>query len=160
SPVLFGAFQRGDFFEPSAPRWNELARVSRSAIVFADHWGGSASDAEGPIRAELDPNAPLRREWAVICDAYDATACLSAWELPGQASTPDRQRVFEAIWTVDPVAVRDAARVAANVAASAGVLSAQPLLYELADAPAPRATSPSGVTALLNRVVAYVDKLA
>ncbi|GAC1383407.1 MAG: hypothetical protein NVSMB48_16570 [Marmoricola sp.] len=160
SPVLFGAFQRGDLYAPSAPRWNELARISRAAIVFADRWEGSASDAEGPIRAELDVSAPLRREWAVICDAADATACLSAWELPGQASTPDRQRLFEAVWTVDPVAVRDGARVAASVAASAGVLTAQPLLYELADAPTPRITLPTGVTALFNRVVAYVDRLS
>jgi len=159
SPVLFGAFQRGDFYEPSAARWGELSRVARSAIVFADHWGGSADDADGPIRASLAEDAPMRREWAVVCDAFDATACLSAWELPGQAGVADRERLFEAIWTVDPVAVRDAARVAANVAASAGVLVAQPLLYELAAAPTPRATTPTGVTALFNRVVAYVDRL-
>jgi len=159
SPVLFGAFQRGDFFEPSAPRWTELSRVARSAVVFADHWDGTADDAVGPIRATLPADAPMRREWAVVCDALDSTACLSAWELPGQTEVPDRQRLFEAVWTVDPVAVRDAARVAASVAASVGVLAAQPLLYELADPPAPRITTPSGVTALFNRVVAYVDRL-
>lgn len=158
-PVLFGAFQRGEFYEPSAPRWSELARVARSAIVFADHWGGTAADADGPIRATLDEAAPMRREWAVVCDALDSTACLSAWELPGQSEVPDRQRIFEAIWSVDPVAVRDAARVAASVAADAGVIAAQPLLYELADPPAPRSTTPSAVTALFNRVVAYVDRL-
>lgn len=159
TPVLFGAFQRGDFFEPSAPRWNELSRVARSAIVFADHWEGTADDAVGPVRATLSADAPMRREWAVVCDALDSTACLSAWELPGQTDVPDRQRIFEALWTVDPVAVRDAARVAARVAADAGVLAAQPLMYELADAPAPRVTTPTGVTALFNRVVAYVDRL-
>jgi DICT domain-containing protein len=159
SPVLFGAFQTGDFYEPSAPRWTELARVARSAIVFADAWDGNAADAAGPVRAALAPDAPMRREWAVVCDALDSTACLSAWELPGQGSVPDRQRLFEAVWTVDPVAVRDAARVAASVAADAGVLVAQPLLYELADAPAPRVTTPIAVTALFNRVVAYVDRL-
>ncbi|RNL80162.1 DICT sensory domain-containing protein [Nocardioides marmorisolisilvae] len=159
SPVLFGAFQRGDFYGPSAARWTELSRVARSAIVFADHWGGTADEAEGPIRATLAEDAPMRREWAVVCDAFDSTAALSAWELPGQSEVPDRQRLFEAVWTVDPVAVRDAARVGANVAASAGVLAAQPLLYELADPPTPRSTTPTGVTALFNRVVAYVDRL-
>lgn len=158
-PILFGAFQRGDFYRPSAPRWTELSRVARSAIVFADDWEGTAADAEGPIRARLDDAAPMRREWAVVCDAFDSTACLSAWELPGQTDVPDRQRIFEAVWTVDPVAVRDAARVAASVAASAGVLAAQPLLYELADPPPDRVTTPTGVTALFNRVVAYVDRL-
>ncbi|MET3963174.1 DICT domain-containing protein [Marmoricola sp. OAE513] len=159
-PVLFGAFQRGDFYEPSAPRWNELARVARTAIVFADHWDGNANSAEGPIRSTLDENAPMRREWAVVCDALGTTACLSAWELPGQSEVPDRHRVFESVWTVDPVAVRDAARIAASVAADAGVLAAQPLLYELAETPAPRAASTAGVAALFNRVVAYVDKLS
>ncbi|MGO4255104.1 DICT sensory domain-containing protein [Marmoricola sp. RAF53] len=160
TPVLFGAFQRGDFYAPSAPRWTELARVARSAIVFADHWDGSAADAVGPIRATLAEDAPLRREWAVVCDAVDSTACLSAWELPGQTDVPDRQRIFEAVWTVDPVAVRDAARVAAHLAASAGVLAAQELVAELADAPAPRVSADPGVTALFNRVVAYVDRLS
>lgn len=159
TPILFGAFQRGGYYTPSAPRWAELARVARSAIVFADHWGDTADEASGPIRAPLADDAPLRREWAVVCDALDSTACLSAWELPGQTSVPDRQRLFEAVWTVDPVAVRDAARVAAHVAAGAGVLAARPLLYELADTPAPRITTPTGVTALFNRVVAYVDRL-
>lgn len=159
-PILFGAFQRGDLYEPSAPRWNELARVARSAIVFADHWDGGASDANGPIRASLSEDAPMRREWAVVCDALDATACLSAWELPGQSYVPDRQRLFEAVWSVDPIAVRDAARVAASIAAGAGVLAAQPLLYELADPPAPRITTAAGVTSLFNRVVSYVDRLS
>lgn len=159
-PVLFAAFQRGDFYEPSARRWQELSRVARSAIVFADEWDGTAGEAEGPVRARLDPDAPMRREWAVVCDALDSTACLSAWELPGQGQVPDRERIFETVWTVDPVAVRDAARVAAGVAANAGVLAAQPLLYELAGPPAIRSTTPAAVTALFNRVVAYVDRLA
>jgi MerR family transcriptional regulator, light-induced transcriptional regulator len=159
SPVLFGAFQRGGFFESSAARWNELARVARSAIVFADHWDGGPDEAEGPVRVTLSADAPLRREWAVVCDAFDSTACLAAWELPGQAGVPDRERVFETVWTVDPVAVRDAARVAASVAADAGVLVAQPLVRELADRPISRATAPAPTIALFNRVVAYVDRL-
>lgn len=159
-PVLFGAFQRGDFFEPSAPRWTELARVARSAIVFADHWGDHPADDRGPLRVSLGEHAPMRREWAVVCDAPDSAACLSAWELPGQSEVPDRQRVFEAVWTVDPVVVRDAARAAAGVAAAAGVSAAQPLLYELADAPARSATGAARATALFNRAIAYVDRLA
>lgn len=163
TPVLFGAFQRGDFYAPSAARWRELARVARSAIVFADEWPGSSDatvDTEGPVRSVLDPAAPMRREWAVVCDARDSTACLSAWELPGQADVPDRQRLFEAVWTVEASAVRDAARVAARVAAGAGVDGAEVLVRELAAPAAPRPTAPPAVTALFNRVVAYVDRLA
>ncbi len=36
APVLFGAFQEQRFYRPSAPRWNELARVARSTMVLAD----------------------------------------------------------------------------------------------------------------------------
>ncbi|WGY01329.1 MULTISPECIES: DICT sensory domain-containing protein [unclassified Nocardioides] len=158
-PVLFGAFQRGRFYEASAGRWAELSRVARSAMVFADEWDPGARADRGPVRVDLAADAPMRREWAVVCDALDSPACLSAWELPGQSGVPDRERVFEAVWTVDPVAVRDAARVAAGVAAGAGVAEAIPLLHDLAEPPASRITTPVAVTALFNRVVAYVDRL-
>lgn len=164
-PVLFGAFQRPEFYRPSAPRWEELARVARFAAVFADHWPAPAHAAAdpaplpGPVRATLAEDAPLVREWAVVCDARDSTACLAAWELPGQTDVPDRRRIFETLWTVDPAAVRDAARVATSLAIAAGVPDARALLDELAASPAPRNTAPAGVTALFNRVVAYVDRL-
>ena len=159
-PVLFAAFQRNDYYEPSAPRWKELARVARSTIVFADRWDGRADDAAGPVRVTLAEDAPMRREWAVVCDAVDSTAALSAWELPGQTAVPDRDRIFESVWTVDPVAVRDAARVAASVAADAGVLGAEPLVAQLADPPSHHTTTAAASSALFSRVVAYVDRLA
>ncbi|WP_408898048.1 DICT sensory domain-containing protein [Nocardioides sp. R1-1] len=158
-PVLFGAFQRGRFYEASAGRWAELARVARSAVVFADQWDAGAGASGGPVRVDLAPDAPMRREWAVVCDAPDSPACLSAWELPGQAATPDRERVFESVWTVDPAAVRDAARVAAAVAAGAGLPDAGSLLSGLAEPVEMGGAAPPAVTALFHRVVAYVDRL-
>jgi hypothetical protein len=101
----------------------------------------------------------MRREWAIVCDAVDLPACLAAWELPGQTTVADRDRIFEAVWTIEPQAVRDAARVCAQVARSAGVNEAAPLLYELAEDPVPRALDVAGATVLFNRVVAYVDRL-
>ena len=161
TPVLFGAFQRGDFYEPSAPRWNELSRVARSAIVFADHWEGNADDAFGPVRATLPADAAMRREWAVVCDALDSTACLSAWELPGQADVPDRQRVFECLWTTEPLAVRDAAAVCAEVAAVADPRMAQQPSFLGQGAPGAFAgTGPDlgTITNLVGRIIAYADK--
>jgi len=35
-------------------------------------------------------------------EAPDYPAMLTAWELPGQSTVPDRLRLFEAIWTVEP----------------------------------------------------------
>ena len=160
APILFGAFQRGDFYAGSSARWQELARVAKAAVVFADRWDTVTAQSDGPVRVELPENAPLQREWAVVCDAGDASACLSAWELPGQSRTPDRERVFETIWTVDPVVVRDAARVAANVAVAAGVVAVRPLVDELAGQPAVRTLTPADMSAFFNRVVAYVDHLS
>ncbi|QYJ03718.1 MerR family transcriptional regulator [Nocardioides panacisoli] len=157
-PLLFGAFQHADFYAPSAGRWSELNRAARATVVFADDWPDTEA-AGGPERITLAPDAPMRREWAVVCDAHDSTACLSAWELPGQGDVPDRHREFEAVWTVDPTAVRDAAAVAAHTAAGTGNARAAQLVEELAAKPTARETSPEAVTRLFNRVVSYVDRL-
>jgi len=157
-PVLFGSFQHERFFELAAPRWRELSRVARSSMVFGDFSSPTEPGSEPPTRVHLGADAPMRREWSVVCDAPDLSACLTAWELPGQVGVPDRDRVFESLWTVDPVAVRDAARVCAQVAQAAGVAEAQVLLYDLADAPPTTVTDIAGASALLNRVVAYVDR--
>jgi MerR family transcriptional regulator, light-induced transcriptional regulator len=160
SPIIFGGFQRSEFYLPSAPRWRELTRIARSAVVFADHWPDESLDARGPVQATLDPDAPMRREWTVVCDALDSTACLAAWELPGQTQVPDRQRIFEAVWTLDPAAVRSAAVIAAGIATRAGVVLPHDVEEELDGPLAPRTTTPAAATALFNRVVGYVDRLS
>ncbi len=159
SPVLFGSFQTEAFFVPSIPRWNELARVARSTMVFADFDELLDEGGATPIRVPLGADAPMRREWSVVCDAVEHSACLSAWELPGQTDVPDRHRIFEAVWTVDPRAVRDAARACARVAAANGAERATPLIYELTEDPVLQVTDPATTTALFNRIVAYVDRL-
>ena len=160
-PMIFGAFQKEGFYRAAEERWAELARVARSTMVFAE----LSSDPQDPqvqgtstTLVALPPEAPMRREWAVVCDAPDYPAMLTAWELPGQSTVPDRQRLFEAIWTVEPAAVRDAARACAQVAQQLGHPEGAPLLYELADNPPPPPVELLQATSLLNRVVAYVDR--
>jgi DICT domain-containing protein len=157
-PVLFGAFQEERFYAAAAPRWRELARVARSAMVLGDFPTTDTVAPGRPIRDPLADDAPMRRERVVVCDAPDLAACLTAWELPGQDDVPDRKRSFEVLWTVDPRAVRDAARVCARVAQEAGVAEAQAVLHALADEPAAMLPDIAGATALMNRVVAYVDR--
>ena len=101
----------------------------------------------------------MRREWAVVCDAPDYPAMLTAWELPGQSAVPDKQRLFECIWTVEPGAVRDAARTCAQVAQQFGHDEAR----RRCSTSSPRTRHPRRwscwqATSLLNRVVAYVDR--
>lgn len=156
-PMIFGAFQKAPYYQAAKERWTELARVARSTMVFAELPGPPAPDGRTTLVA-LPEDAPMRREWAVVCDAPDYPALLAAWELPGQSSVPDRQRLFESIWTVEPAAVRDAARACAQVAQQLGHPEGAPLLYELADNPPPPPVELLQATSLLNRVVAYVDR--
>ncbi len=156
-PMIFGAFQKASFYSAARVRWTELARISRSTMVFAEFHEEPAPVARTTF-VDLPEDAPMHREWAVVCDAPDYPAMLTAWELPGQSAVPDDRRLFEAIWTVDPAAVRDAARACAQVAQQLGHPEGAPLLYELAENPPPPARELLAATSLLNRVVAYVDR--
>lgn len=107
-PVLFGGFQRERFVRASYDRWLELSRTAMSTVVFADFTDPAALDGTRPVEVALPAQAPLNREWLVVCDAHDLPACLAAVELPG--------RRFEVLWSVDPRVVRDASLVSATLA--------------------------------------------
>ena len=125
---IWGAFQEERHYRAAQPRWSELARVAAGAVVLA---GFAQHDPDAsPVEVALTPDAPMRREWAVVCDAVDLPVVLTAWELPGQDATTDRERIFESMWTVDPEAVRDAARVCAAVARDAGATGLPDELHE------------------------------
>ena len=64
----------------------------------------------------LPADAPLNREWFVVCDAADLPAFLAAVELPRERAVADNRRTFEALWSVDPQVVRTASRAAAAIA--------------------------------------------
>lgn len=156
-PMIFGGFQQEHYYRAAEERWTELARIARSTMVFAA-FSSEPDPVERTTVVDLPDDAPMRREWAVVCDAQDYPAMLTAWELPGQSTVPDRRRLFEAIWTVEPGAVRDAARACAQVAQQLGHPEGAPLLYELAANPAPPPVALQQAASLLNRVVAYVDR--
>ena len=156
-PMIFGGFQKERYYRAAEERWTELARIARSTMVFAA-FSQEPDPVDRTTMVDLPEDAPMRREWVVVCDARDYPAMLTAWELPGQSTVPDRLRLFEAIWTVEPGAVRDAARACAQAAQQFGHPEGAPLLYELADNPAPPPVALLQAASLLNRVVAYVDR--
>ncbi|MDT0188268.1 DICT sensory domain-containing protein [Microbacterium sp. ARD31] len=115
-PLLFAGFQREEFLRHSQVRWAELARTARAAVTFA-HAAAPAPVADGLLtEVRLPDDAPLNREWFVVCDATDLPAFLAAVELPRERAVPDAQRSFEALWSVDPQVVRVASRAAAAIA--------------------------------------------
>ena len=174
-PTLFAAFQEARFYRQAEPRWRELARTARSAVVFADFASVEGSRDESDASTNVSTNAsadggttpgvdalhlpeeaPMRREWSLVCDAPDYTAALAAWELPGQDGVPDRDRLFEAVWTLEPRAVRDAARVSARLADVLAPSAAHDWSRLEALAPEP-SEDLRAATSLFQRLVAYLD---
>jgi DICT domain-containing protein len=154
-PLLVGAFQAGKFFQPSADRWRELARVADSAYVFADF--PATDDTASPALVAVPADSPLLREWIVLCDGPGLTAVLVAWEVPGQDHVNDFDRLYEAVWSLEPDVVRDASRTALAIATRSGSAQAAVGVAELAGAPLPAPTSQQVATAVFNRMVAYTD---
>jgi MerR family transcriptional regulator, light-induced transcriptional regulator len=111
-PILFGCFQRERFYRASASRWRELAAGAAFAAVFAD-FAAATEAGEGPAEVPVGRDHPLSREWAVVCDGTGHDVCLFGWERPGSEAGGRR---FEAVWSVEPEVVREAARICAQVA--------------------------------------------
>ena len=161
-PRLFGAFQRESFYRQAQPRWQELARTSEVAVALADFGamrsGGTGGTEPGGIEVvHLPEEAPMRREWSLVCDAPDHAAALAAWEVPGQVGVPDKDRVFEALWTLDPREVRVAARVCAELV---DVLLPEST-YDwsgLEQLPAAASTDLRAATSFFQRMTAYLDR--
>ena len=119
--LLFGSFQHSRYFRGSAARWRDLARTARLTVVFAEFDGPAGTSAPelepgSLVTLPLPADAPLRREWSLVCESSQYPACLSGWELPGQHDVADADRRFEVVWTLDPAAVRDAALICALLA--------------------------------------------
>jgi DICT domain-containing protein len=157
SPWLIGAFQQERFWRPAAGRWRDLSVRSAVAVVLVTlprraHRGNLW---EVPLPA----NAPLTREWAVVCDSPTFAACLVGVERPGRRGGRAASH-FEALWTIEPRAVRATASAALRFAAD--------VVPELGDVAASRRelgvdTSPADVarnaTALTNRLLTTFDAL-
>lgn len=154
-PLLIASFQREAHYRSAEARWRELAERAERAIVLADF--SSARQPPGaPVEVPVDRSDPLWHEWSLVCEGVDYTACLSAWEPPGQDGTADLERTFETVWSVEAEVVREALRLALSLATRL----APELAADVADRlerPAPRSRDEMRmVTALTSRMVAYV----
>ncbi len=162
APVLFGAFQHEEFYREVEPRYRRISQFSNAAVAFADFKELRRPEG-GPIEVPIAPEDKLGNEWAVIVDAPGYTACLLAWEMPGvtQPGDPgDMDRRFEAIWTLDPRATRKASQVAARLVGRADPELGRSLETMLEERPLGRDSPAPTLTALTNRMVAYMEAAA
>jgi DICT domain-containing protein len=153
--LLFAAFERQRYYRRSQARWRELARTAQTAVAFAD-FAGPSGPGVTPLEVPVPAGAPLRREWALVCDSRDYPACLAGWEFPGQDDTPDGDRRFEVIWSLSPRVVRDAAMICAQLAElfSPGLA----LLDQLPAEPSPPASADlERATGLLTRMISNLE---
>ena len=156
--VMFGAFQVERHYRQSEARWHELARTAEAAVVFADFRDLRVVPG-APVEVPLELDDPLTREWALVCDAPRYAACLAAWELPGQRGAIDSERRFETIWSVDPLVVRDAARVGAGLVSAVVPELARRLAAGLeSEPPRPGPDELAVLSELTSRMVAYVGR--
>jgi DICT domain-containing protein len=112
--LVFGSFQRREFFQAAEPRWRELARTARLAVAVAD-FSEIAQPQLAAAQVPLQVHHPMAREWTVIVDGPGAHACLTAWEHPGDGDLPDHARRFEVIWSFEREIVRAASEVATEL---------------------------------------------
>ncbi|HYI37989.1 MAG TPA: DICT sensory domain-containing protein [Thermoleophilaceae bacterium] len=153
--MLFGGFQREHFYRAAQPRWRDLAACAECSFVLADFDHLETPD-DGPVEVPIDDTEPLGREWALVYDAQAFGAVLSAWERPGQEEVADLDRRFEALWSVEPELVRDASTVAYGIVERVAPDVVQGIEKMLSRPVEPQHPTLAQVTALTNRMVAYV----
>ena len=154
-PLLFGCFQREAAYRESEHRWRDLARTAQGAFVLAE-FPRMRRPRAAPVEVPIRPRDPLVREWAVVCDAPQRAACLVAWERPRVLHAP---RVFETVWTIEPLVVRAAARICADLVGLSAPDLVADLRPRLADRPAPVDVGAQlrAAVEVAGRVVLYAD---
>lgn len=155
-PLVFGAFQREEFYLRSAPRWRELARTAEACVVFGD-FGDPVDPTARPVRVPLEVDSPLLREWAVVVRSADLSTVLTAWEVPER--DPGGDRWFETVFSFEPDAVRVAVDTCLAAARTAGVPEQAVLIEPGAVGVEPPRTPSPGVDALVLRAFGYLQDL-
>lgn len=157
---LLGGFQHERFYRLAERRWRDLSRTARGAWVMAAFEEPSKpEDGDGPVEVALPETALMVREWVLICVAPEFPAVLAAWELPGQDGVTDMDRVFESVWSLDPRATLDAARVFTGVMDELGQ-DTSVLRRELDRLPAPSVEEVQHATNCFIRVLGYLERLS
>ena len=155
--VLFGAFQREAAWLVARPRWDAMARDAHVAAVFADF---PRAERHGNLwHVPVEPRSDLAMEWSVVCDAPGFAGCLVGREVPGARTARGRRR-FEAVWSLDPMVVRDAARIGASIAGSSCPEFAEAVAARLRGDPRPGRSGLAEATTFMNRVFVHLTRLA
>lgn len=114
------------------------------------------TDEPGPVRIMLPTGSPLRREWALVCDAVHHPACLVGWERPDIGDGSGGRRLFEMIWSVEPAVVRRAAQFSLALVGASRPDLAEPLRHRLSGPVPPASEDLLRASSLLDRMIGYL----
>jgi DICT domain-containing protein len=169
-PLLFASFQRERYYRSAEPRWRELSRTARTAVVFADFPEAPSpavgATADAPVEVSVPFRAPLNREWVLVCDSVDYPGCVVGWERPApdtpqavdqttQRAPAQSARRFETFWSVEPRVVRDAARICAGLVGAYSP-SGRTDWPELWDTPPEASSATRRASGVLDRMLGYL----
>jgi MerR family transcriptional regulator, light-induced transcriptional regulator len=146
--TIFGGFQTESAYDISRRRWSELARTAASAVVFADF--ARPALRRRPVQIPLDPEAVLRREWAVVIDGPSFAACLAGWEEPEVIAGEARR--FEMTWTLEPRLVRSATHACIDLVRPVAPELAASIEAAVSGMPAPAPPEVRAATLVTNRM--------
>jgi DICT domain-containing protein len=152
-PVVIGAFQEERNYRAVEHRWRRMAKVADAVLVFGRFKGVQAGAEDEPVELPIGEADPLGHEWAVVVDAPGYAACLVGWEVPSEG-----ERVFEAVWTMDPAIVRRAAQVGAALAGRLAPEAGERAQALLSDRPLAVEQPAPALTALTNRMISYLEE--
>jgi MerR family transcriptional regulator, light-induced transcriptional regulator len=155
SGVLIGSFQSARFYRQSQRRWRELARTARIAVALAE-FDAPRQPAGAPYEVPVGHEHPLAREWAIVFDAPEASACLAGWEVPGVPTDSDWGRRFEVLWSPEPEVAHAAIAVAAELIAELAPAVGRCLEATLGELAEPTTPQLRAATALAHRMLAYL----
>jgi hypothetical protein len=84
---------------------------------------------------------------------------VTAWERPGQDQGRDQDRIFEVLWSVDPLVVRTAARIGTGLAAAAFPEIPRRLAARLGEEPSPASPDLRRASGVLDRIIDYLIRI-
>lgn len=153
-PLLLASFQQERHYRASEHRWTELSRTALGTLVFAD-FPRLRAEHQRPLEVPVPFDAPLNREWVLVCDAPDFPGCVVGWERPEVVDLPDGARRFETFWSVDARVVRHAARICAQLGRQYGAET--PMWPQLDETPPEASEATRRASGVLDRMLGYLS---
>ena len=155
SPIVFGAFQRERNYRAVEHRYRGWrTSPTRSSRSRASSVSGHGEPVQVPLEADRRSATSGRSS---STPRATARACSRGRAGVGDRAVPDRERIFETMWTLDPRTVRRAAEVGAALARRADDALGERVEQLLSERPLAMEHPAPSLTSVTNRIVGYLD---